>query len=109
MRFQSLLIPMVAVLLWPAQSLCLKVGYIDSRRVLLEYPEAVEAQGKFDSELQAWQEEAEAKRQEIEELERELEAQKLLLSDETRAEKESEIEQKKLEMTRFFDEIWGEA
>jgi outer membrane protein len=108
MRFRGLLIPVVAILLWPAQSVGLKVGYIDSRRVLLEYPEAVEAQGKFDTELQVWQEEAEAKRQEIEELERELEAQKLLLSDETRGEKESEIEQKKLEMTRFFDEIWGE-
>ncbi len=98
----------VAVAFWPADAVCLKIGYIDSKRILAEYPDAVEAQSKFDTELQAWQQEAEAKRQEIEELERELEAQRLLLSDETRSEKEAEIDRRKLEMTRFFEEVWGD-
>lgn len=98
----------VVLMLVPVEGFCLKVGYIDSRRIMLDYPEAVEAQGKFDSEMKAWQEEAEAKQQEIQELEDDFEAQKLLLSDETRAEKEAEIERKKLEMARYFDEIFGE-
>jgi outer membrane protein len=108
MRMRFVWVMLAAAMVWPASGGCLKLGYIDSRRIMLEYPDAIEAQGKFDGELKVWQEEAEAKQEEIQQLEQEYEAQKLLLSDETRAEKEAQIEQKKLEMSRFFDEIFGD-
>ncbi len=108
MRTRALWVLLALGVAWPTPGECLKLGYIDSRRIMLEYPDAVEAQGKFDTELKTWQEEAETKQQEIQRLEEEYEAQKLLLSDETREEREAEIERKKLEMSRFFDDIWGD-
>jgi outer membrane protein len=108
MRMRVPCIVLALGVVWTAQGEGLKLGYIDSRQIMVEYPEAIEAQGKFDEELKSWQEEAESRQQEIQRLEEEYEAQKLLLSDTTREEREAEIEQKKLEMSRFFDEIWGD-
>ena len=59
----------------------LKIGYIDSVRILAEYEVAEEAQQTLDKELKAWEEEAEQMHQEIMAMANELESQRLMLSE----------------------------
>lgn len=87
----------------------LKIGYINSQKILAEYQEFVTAQRTLDEERQKWIEEARKKEQELERMEDELENQSLLLSEEKKAEKLQDIQTKYMEYQRFQQEIWGET
>jgi outer membrane protein len=87
----------------------IKIGYINSQKILAEYQESVAAQRTLDEEQQKWVEEARKKEQELKRLEDELENQSLLLSEEKKAEKLQDIQTKYMEYQRFQQEIWGET
>jgi outer membrane protein len=87
----------------------LKIGYIHSQKILADFQESIEAQKTLDEEQRKWVEEAQKKEQAIKALEDELENQSLLLSEEKKAEKLTEIQTKYLEFQRFQQEIWGET
>jgi len=86
----------------------LKMGYIDSARILAEYEVAEEAQQTLDKELKAWEEEAQMMHQGIMEMANELESQRLMLSEEKLAERDRELRQKQEEYERFVQSIWGQ-
>lgn len=87
----------------------LKIGYIHSQRILAEFQESIEAQRTLDDEQTEWLQEAKKMEEEITALEEELENQSLLLSDEKKAERLQEIQEKYMEYQRFQQEIWGET
>jgi outer membrane protein len=90
---------------WPAG----EFAYINSLQVLSEYVGA----GDLDAQLAAsnadWQAQAREKQQEIDGLISELRNQRLLLSDEAAAEKESAIQQKQYQLEEFLHSVWGEG
>ncbi len=86
----------------------IKIGYIDSVRILAEYEVADEAQQTLDKELKAWEEEAEQMHEEIMALANELESQRLMLSEAKLAEKDAVLRDKQLAYETFVQSIWGQ-
>jgi outer membrane protein len=86
----------------------IKIGYIDSVRILAEYDVAEDAQQTLDNELKAWEEEAEQMHQEVVAMANELESQRLMLSEAKLQEKDAELRQRQQEYERFVQSIWGQ-
>jgi outer membrane protein len=97
---------MVLFLSVPA-SADVKLAYLDSARIRLEYEGAKAVDRQLESALEEWRKEAEAMITEIDQLLSELRSQSLMLSEEKRAEKEAEIEAKQTEYQIFIEDIFG--
>ena len=100
-----LVLPGILSVCWARE---LKIGYIDSERILAEFPESQEAQSKLAEENREWETQAGSMDQQIEDLSNQLEQQKLLLSEEKRAEKEQELQALYIKAQQFKQEIWGQ-
>ena len=98
---------LILALVFSAQAADLKIGYIDSQRIFRAYKGTSDAQAKLDTEVAEWEKKAEDMRKEIEDLQNELEAQGLLLSEEKKKEKEATLQTKYGEYQQFVTSIWG--
>ncbi len=85
----------------------LKIGYINSLRIRDEYKEFAETQTKFDKEVADYQKQDQAKRAQLDSLTKAFESQSLLLSDTKKKEKQAEIDAKKEEYRKFFEDTFG--
>ncbi len=91
----------------PAAAEELKIGYINSLRIRDEFPEFAEAQTKFDKEVAEFQKQDQQKRMQLDSLIQAFETQSLLLSEAKKKEKQAEIETKKSEYRKFFEDTFG--
>ena len=85
----------------------LKIGYVRDERIQQEFKPWAKAQEQFNADAKAWEDEALAKQQELEELLTEYDKQKLILSDEKKQEKEAAINAKKDALDAFTRQIYG--
>ncbi len=85
----------------------LKIGYINSNRILAEYPEAQEVQKKLDEIRAGYESEYNKMLKEYENLVKEIENQSLLLSPEKKAEKEKEAQELGLKIEKYRYEKLG--
>ena len=74
-----------------------KFAFVDSKYILSHVPEYQQAQAEINKLSKQWQKEIEAKYETIERLEKSFQAEKILLTDETRKKREQEMEQKRTE------------
>jgi outer membrane protein len=84
-----------------------KIGYVDSQRIFAESKDFADAQAKFDRDVAEWNKQAEDLQAEIEQLEKELESQSLLLSKAKRDEKEKLLKAKKEAFQDYVDATFG--
>ena len=91
----------------PALAQELKVAFVDFQRIQAEYPEFIEAQKEFDTDVETWKQELAGLEQEIITSEQEYEKQKLLLSEEKRSEREQAITDKKIQYQQLSTNILG--
>jgi outer membrane protein len=84
-----------------------KLGYIDSQRIFKEFPDVKTAQGQLNQDLEGWIKQLEAKKADIDKLQRDFESQRLMLSDARRKEKEDEILARQSEYAQLSQDIWG--
>ena len=85
----------------------LKMGYIDSQKILEKYKEAQDAQKQLQDLNKRWEDEAKNMQQELQAKLEELESQALLLSDERKKEKETELQNLNIRLQQFQQEKWG--
>ena len=85
----------------------LRMGYIDSARIFLEYDVAKEAQARFDRQVTGWRDEAAEKQRSVEQLRVEVRDMSPILSTPKRREKEEQLQQAIAEYERFVQEVWG--
>ncbi len=85
----------------------LRIGYIDSSRIFLEYKDAQEAQSRFDRQVQGWRDEAVEKEKVVQQLRQEVRDQAPILSALKRQEKEAALQRAISEYETFIQEIWG--
>lgn len=85
----------------------MKIGYVDDQQILQANKAWIKAQEDWNIESKAWQDEAQAKQVEIQELFSEYEKQKLILSDEKRKEKEAAIRTKEEDLDAYTRRIFG--
>jgi len=108
--FTACLIGLICVgLLSPVLAKDVKIGYIDSDRILEEFSEFQEARQKLQEEEQAYVTEVGALEEVVTSMRQELEAQSLMLSAESRKEKEERLRKKEEELDAFRRETWGEG
>jgi outer membrane protein len=85
----------------------IKIGYVDTNRLKMEYKEYADAKAKFDKQLAIWQDYADSLQQEIINMQEELNTQRMLLSEDKRREREQKILDKQLEYEEFARKILG--
>ena len=85
----------------------LKIGYVRDERIQQEFKPWAKAQDQFNADAKAWEDEALAKQQELEELLTEYDKQKLILSDDKKREREAAINAKKDALDAFTRQIYG--
>jgi len=81
----------------------IKIGIIDGKRIFDEHPDSKKATALLKKELEEKQKEIDARSEEIRKLEKELNSN-LLLSDDERAKKETEINEKKRAVVKYSQE-----
>ncbi len=91
----------------PARAADLKLGFIDSERIFAEFHGTKDAQAEFNSQVEQWNKELDAKKQELQKMQQDYENQSLILSEPKRREREEEIQKKRSELDAFTQEIWG--
>ncbi len=84
-----------------------KFGYINSDFVLGKMPDYQEAQGQIDQLAAEWQEEIQAKQQEIDEMYSELKAEEVLLTEEMRSERLETIHQMEGKLKEYTQKVFG--
>lgn len=84
-----------------------KFGYVDTNYILNRMPEYQEVKAEIDRLSLGWQDEILAKSKEIEGLYDALQAEQVLLTDEMKAERLTEIKEKEESLKEFQKEIFG--
>lgn len=87
----------------------LKLGYIDSQKILESYKEAQDAQKQLASLNEQWQQEAKNMQQDLQDKQDQLESQSLLLSEEKKNEKAQEIQNLYVRFQQFQQDKWGQT
>ncbi|NIR48649.1 OmpH family outer membrane protein [candidate division KSB1 bacterium] len=85
----------------------LKIGYVNSNKVLATYKEAQDVREKLRDLNAEWEKEAKGMQKQIQDLQEQLESQSLLLSEERKQEKQQEIQSLYLKYQQFLNEKWG--
>ncbi|MBN2620349.1 OmpH family outer membrane protein [candidate division WOR-3 bacterium] len=84
-----------------------KIGFVDSRRIMEQYQATAAAKVDFNEFVQSYRDSASVLRQNIENIKSELEAEKLVLSEEARLRKLDEIEQLQTAYGLFLESVFG--
>jgi len=84
-----------------------KIGYVDTNRLKIEYKEFAQAQAKFERQMAKWQAQADSMQAELLKLQEDLNKQRLLLSEEKKREKEQFLLRKQSEYQEFANKILG--
>jgi len=85
----------------PAYAADLKIGVVDLQKAIASSKAGLESKAKLETEIKAFEKEAEAKFKELEQLRDALGRQSEMLTDEARAAKEKDFQQKSREAQRF--------
>lgn len=92
----------------PARSADLKIGFIDTQKIFQEFKGAQDIQKQLDKEVEDWKKQEQEKKHALDSLRADYEKQKLLLSDNRRKDRETEIKTKQDDYESFVQSIWGE-
>ncbi len=93
---------LIIVMLFAAPSLfAQRYAYVDSKYILENMDEYKEAQLEIDAMSKRWQETIEAKMAELDRMRRAYEAEKILLTDELKKQREQEIKEKEQEIRDY--------
>jgi outer membrane protein len=95
------LIIFLLMISWTSSHAQLKIRYINSQRILSEYPEAQEVQKKLDEIRSGYENEYNDMLKKYEDLVKEIENQSLLLSPEKKSEKEKEAQDLAIQIEQF--------
>ena len=79
----------------------IKVGYVDSQKILNQYQEAIDAQNKLEEIRNQYQAEYEGKLRDYQDMAKEIESQSLLLSEEKKKEKLKILQDKATEIDKY--------
>ena len=87
-------------------ALAQKTGYVDSKKIFESYKGAGDIKQQVNRALDAWNKEIEAKRAEIDSLQRGLESQNLVISSERRKLKQDEIKARSKEVETLIHQVY---
>ena len=91
----------------PANAQDQRIGYVDTNEILAKLPEYNGILQQLTQESQAWREEIVEMETEVEELRKAYEAREILFTDEVKAQKLKEISDKETSITTFIESRFG--
>jgi len=86
-----------------------KIGYVNSAKILQEFPEAQEAQKKLDATGKRWQEELEQKSKELQQKYEEFQKKESMLSDQAKRDQREELVALEQRGVQFRQDKFGQA
>jgi outer membrane protein len=95
----------IAGIVWAEE---IKIGYVNSQQIFSQSQEYQEAQAKFDKDVENWNAEADEMKQNIANLQKDLESQSLILSAEKKKEKELILSAKQDTLNQFLNATFGQ-
>lgn len=84
-----------------------RFAYVDTEYILDMLPEYKSAQKQLDLIAETWQKEAEEKKAEIDKLQKDFQAEQILLTEELKKKKEADIKAKETELKEFMNKKFG--
>jgi outer membrane protein len=99
----------VALVAGSAQAQTLKIAYVNSQQILANAPGAQEAQAQFNKEMQNYNAEAQQIRNEISQMQQDLQTQSLTLSKEAKANREQELQTKTQQAQQRMNQLNQQA
>jgi len=97
----------ILLIITPSHAQKMKIGYINSQKILATYKDAIDAQKKVDELNKQWEKEGLDMQKELQQLQDSFESQSLLLSESKKAEKAQEIQTLYLKIQQFQQEKWS--
>lgn len=91
----------------PATAQDQRIAYIRSADIMSQYQRVRVATETLNQDVQAWNEEAQQRRRELDLLEQEMSAQAPMLSDQVRRDKEQDYQRKLNEYDQYVQSVWG--
>lgn len=85
----------------------MKIGYVDSDRILESNDDFKEARDQLQKEEREYATQAQALEKIVEDMFNDLKSQSLMLSDEARADRETKVRDKQQELDTFRQDVWG--
>jgi outer membrane protein len=85
-----------------------RMGYIDSARIWVEFKDAQEAQQRFDRQVQGWRDEAAEKEKVVSTLRQQVKDQSPVLSALKRQELDSSLQKAISDYEKFVQDVWGQ-
>jgi len=85
----------------------LKIGYINSNKILETYKEAIDVRKQLAELNSQWEQEARDMQKEMRDLQEQLESQSLLLSEERKTQKQQEIQGLYQKYQQYLQEKWN--
>ncbi len=108
MKQQLLLIAIIfGIMSFSLAGLSQKFGYVDSKYILNHVQAYADAQAEIDKASADWQKEIESKYESVEKMEKAYQAEKILLTEEMKRNREAEIEQKRKEARELQKKRFG--
>ena len=102
-----LIVLVVGLIAGSTNAQTIKIGIVNDEEIKTSYPAWQRAAQEFETERKAWDDEAQAMQVELQEMVNEYEKQKLILSEDKRAEKEATIRTKEESLRAFTSQIYG--
>jgi outer membrane protein len=96
----------IAFLSLPAASE-VRIAFVNSETILQEYTAVQQAMETFNRDVDGWQQELTLKNQELEDLQKEIDHQSLMLSDDRRQEKEIEYQRRLADFEKLKESVWS--
>jgi len=84
-----------------------RIAFVNSEVILQEYKAVQGAMETFNRDVQSWQDELQQKKTKLDDMQKEIENQSLMLSDQRRQEKELEYQRQLTEFEQFKESIWS--
>ncbi len=84
-----------------------RFAYVDTEYILDMLPEYKSAQKQLDLIAETWQKEAEEKKAEIDRMQKDFQAEQILLTEELKKKKENDIKAKEAELKEFMNKKFG--
>jgi len=105
--FATILTLIAAAVARPAVAQEIKLAYIDSEKVLQSYKGYKDAETQFEKQRDAWNQEFDKRSRDLKAMEEDFKAQQLMLSDEKRQEKLAQLDERRRELEKYYQDIMG--
>ncbi|MFM9945535.1 MAG: OmpH family outer membrane protein [Bacteroidia bacterium] len=106
-RIQKLILTLAMVVMLPMVNYAQKFAYVDTEYILSLLPDYKSAQKKLNEIAEKWQNEVDAKYEEIDKMYKEYQAEKILLTPDQQKQREDEIISKEKEAKKFQQDKFG--